>query len=187
MHRYPPPLPQDLFRISTMFLAPLLPLFLSFSLSLIDPRPGRYRRRGSFGGVINVNHRVPSKNHDAMLLRDRRLSLARTTCFLATYASNACSNEDVAHTTTDIWIEIGPVGRGREFNDDSIDVSIQYACNLRKKSSDASAPESRARYTHRSILLYHQARHSWGYQPVPIQFPLVGLSSEHGVTRICGT
>lgn len=37
----------------------------------------------------------------------------RTTCFLATYASNACSNEDVAHTTTDIWIEIGPVGRGR--------------------------------------------------------------------------
>ena len=30
-------------------------------------------------------------------------------------------------------------------------------------------------------------RHSWGYQRAPIQFPLVGLSSEHGVTRICGT
>lgn len=51
-----------------MFLAPL---------SLIHDQDG-IEAAGSFGGVINANHRVPSKNHDAMLLRDRRLSLAQT-------------------------------------------------------------------------------------------------------------
>lgn len=53
-----------------------------------------------------------------------------------------------------------------EFNDDSIDVSIQYACNLRKKSRQRRCirGESRARYTHRDVDAFISEFTTRGYQ-----------------------
>ena len=60
----------------------------------------------------------------------------------------------VPYLDRDRWWAEAVTRQQIEFNDDSIDdVSIQYACNFRKKSSDASAAESRARYTHRDTFI----------------------------------
>ena len=114
-------------------------MFLARSRVLPRRGPGS---RGSFGGVINANHRVPSKImtrccYVIVVCPSNRRDVSRT------YASNAYSRiKDVYLDRDRDWdrAEIGAVTRQQiEFDDDSIDsMCLQFAKEI--EASVARAP-----------------------------------------------